>query len=103
MDKPITTRLPEDFISNLKEISKKENIDLSTVIRKLLVGAINEWRIKFALDKYSKGEFSFGEAAEFARVSVWDLPELLKKHKIHMNYDLEELDKDLSTLGWKMK
>jgi|SRR3989338_8858424 len=103
MDKPITTRLPEDFVSKIKEISEKENIDMSTAIRKLLAQAIKEWKIEYALEQYSKEKFSFGQAAEFAEVSVWDFPVLLKQHKIPLNYDLEELEKDLKTIGWKKK
>jgi len=101
MAKLITTRLPDEFVLELKEISKKENLDTSTVIRRLLAKAIKEWRLGYALEKYSKGEFSFGQAAEFAEVSLWDLPLLLKKHNIPMNYDLEELEEDLKTIGWK--
>ena len=103
MDKPITTRLPEDFVSKIKEISEKENIDISTAIRKLLAGAIKEWKIEYALSQYSKGEFSFGQAADFAEVSVWDFPSLLKNHKVPINYDLEELEEDLKTIGWEKK
>jgi len=103
MDKPITTRLPEEFVKRIKEISEKENIDMSTAIRKLLAGAIKEWKIEYALEQYSKGEFSFGQAAEFAEVSVWDFPELLKKYKVTINYDVEEFEEDLKTIGWKKK
>ncbi len=99
MDKPLTTRLPEDFVLKIKEISEKENIDMSTTIRKLLLQSIKRWKIEYALKQYSKGGFSFGEAAEFAEVSPWDFPELLKKYKIPLNYDLEELKEDLNTIG----
>jgi len=103
MDRPITTRLPEDFLERLKEIASKENIDVSTTIRKLLSLAMKEWKIKYALEQYAKGDFSFGQAAEFAEVSVWDFPGLLKQNKILINYDEEELEEDLKTLGWKKK
>jgi len=103
MDRPVTTRLPEDFILGLNEIAEKENIDFSTAVRKLLANALREWRIKFALEKYSEGEFSFGQAAEFANISVWDFPELLKQYKVPINYDVEELEEDLKTIGWKKK
>ena len=58
-------------------------------------------RLKYALEQYSNGKFSFGQTARFAEVSLWDLPLLLKKHNIPMNYDLEELDEDLKSLEWK--
>jgi predicted HTH domain antitoxin len=103
MDKPITTRLPEEFVSNLKEIAKKENIDVSTAIRKLLAEAMKEWKIEYALMQYKKGEFSFGQAANFSGINIWDFPELLKQNKIPINYDEEELEEDLKTIGWKKK
>ncbi len=101
MEKPITTRLPKEFIAKIKDISKKEHIDMSTTIRKLLSQAIKEWKIKYALEQYSKGEFSLGQACEFAEASVWDFPELLKKYKVSINYDEEELEEDLKAIKWK--
>lgn len=98
MEKPVTTRLPEEFILKIGDISRKEHIDMSTAIRKLLAEAIKEWKIKYALEQYSKGEFSLGQACEFAEVSVWDFPELLKKYKVSINYDEEELDEDLKVI-----
>ena len=103
MDKPITTRLSEDFLTKIRDISEKEHIDMSTAIRKLLAGAIKEWKIKHALEEYAKGNFSFGQASEFADVSVWDFPGILKKHHVNINYDEEELKEDLKTIGWKKK
>lgn len=102
MDKPITTRLPKEFVKKLKEISEKEHIDMSTAIRKLLFEAIKEWRIKYALEQYKEGNFSFGQLARFAEISVWDVPKLLMKHKIPLNYDVEEFRKDIETIKkWK--
>lgn len=101
MEKPVTTRLPEEFIAKINDISKKEHIDMSTTIRKLLSEAIKEWKIKYALEQYSQGKFSLGQACEFAEASVWDFPELLKKNKVSINYDEEELEEDLKAIKWK--
>lgn len=103
MDKPVTTRLPKDFVSKLKEIAEKEHVDMSTAIRKLLFEAIKEWRIKYALEQYKEGKFSFGQLARFSEVSVWDVPKLLREHKLPLNYDREELERDLRNIGWKKK
>ena len=95
MDRPITTRLPEKFIKRIKEIAEKENVDVSTIIRKFLAESIKDWKIKHALNQYSHGIFSFGEAVKFAEISAWDFPDLLKKHKIHINYDDDEFERDI--------
>lgn len=103
MEKPVTTRLPKEFIIGLKKIAEKENLDTSTIIRKFLAIAIQEWKINHALELYSKGEFSFGQIVDFAGISPWDIPDLLKQKKIPINYDKEELKSDLRTMGWKKK
>ncbi|MBI2631422.1 UPF0175 family protein [Candidatus Pacearchaeota archaeon] len=103
MSKTITTRLPDEYVNGLKEIEKKENLDTSSVVRRLLAFAIAEWKKNYAIEQYKSGEFSFGQTAKFAGISVWDLPLLLKQKGIHLNYDLEELKNDLKTIKWKEK
>lgn len=101
MHKTITTRLPKEFVLGLKKIAQIENDDTSSVIRKLLAKAISEWKKDYAVEQYKRGEFSFGQAAKFAEISVWEFPSLLKEKKVPMNYDEEELESDLKTIKWK--
>ncbi len=103
MDRTITTRLPDEFLAGLKKIAEKENLDISTVIRRFLAKSIAEWKVDYSLEKYSSGEFSLGQTARFAGISIWDVPRLLKEKKIPLNYDKGELEKDLETIGWKKK
>src|SRR3989338_6822591 len=103
MAKTITTRLPDEYVNGLGKIAKIEKIDTSGVIRKLLAKAIEEWKKDYAIEMFKKGEFSFGQAAKFAEISVWDFPNLLKEKKIPLNFDLEELESDLKSIKWKKK
>jgi len=103
MAKTITTRLPDEYVTGLGSIAKIENLDTSGVIRKLLFEAIKEWKKNYAVEMYKKGEFSFGQAAKYAEVSVWDFPNLLSKKKVSLNLDLDELESDLETIKWKKK
>ena len=64
---------------------------------------MKEWKIKYALEQYKEGNFSFGQVARFAEVSAWDVPLLFKKYKVYINYDKEELERDLRNIGWKKK
>ncbi len=98
MEKIITTRIPEDYLIELKKIAEKENIDVSTVIRKFLAKAMQEWRKNYAIENYKKGDFSFGQAAKFAGISAWDFPELLKSRKIPLNLDENDFEDELKTL-----
>jgi len=103
MAKTVTTRLPDEFVLGLMKIAKIENDDTSSVIRKLLARAITEWKKDYAVEQYKKGEFSFGQAAKFAEISVWEFPGLLKQKKVPINYDEEELEADLKAIKWKEK
>jgi predicted HTH domain antitoxin len=101
MEQPLTTRLPKEMLMSLKELSKIENIDTSTTVRKLLVRAIKDWKIEYALEKYKNGTFSLGKAAEFADISVLEFIESLKAKRVLLNYDNDELSKDIkSALEW---
>jgi predicted HTH domain antitoxin len=103
MAKTITTRLPDEYVNGISKIAKIEKLDTSGVIRKLLAKAIEEWKIDHAIEMYKKGEFSFGQAAKYAEVSLWDFPNLLKEKKVALNLDLEELESDLKTIRWKKR
>jgi len=103
MAKTITTRLPDEYIKGIGKIAKIEKLDTSGVIRKLLASSIEDWKKEYAVEQYKNGEFSFGQAAKFAEVSVWDFPNLLKEKKVPLNLDLEELESDLKTIKWAKK
>lgn len=98
MTQIVTNRLPEEMVNDLKEISKIENLDGSAVMRRLLAKAIAVWRKDYAIEQYKKGDFSFGQLAKFAGISVWDVPALLKEKNVSFNYDEEELEADIKAI-----
>lgn len=87
----------EKFKSNLYLIQLAANMT------KKLSGefVITERKKNYAIKQYKRGEFSFGQTAKFAGISVWDLPSLLKQKGVHLNYDLDELKKDLEIIKLK--
>lgn len=103
MAKTITTRLPDEYVKGIGKIALIEETDTSGVIRKLLARAIAEWKKDYAVEMYKKGEFSMGETAKYAEISIWDFPNLLKEKKVQLNLDIEELESDLKTIKWKKR
>jgi len=79
MDRPITTRLPDEFILRIKELAKKENLDTSAVIRRLLAKSLEEERKKSILVALDNQEISIGKAAKELNLSLWDALDLAKK------------------------
>jgi predicted HTH domain antitoxin len=53
---------------------------------------------ELAIRLYQKGLLSFGKARELAQMTKWEFHLLLGNEEIERNYDLEELESDLSTL-----
>ena len=54
--------------------------------------------IELAVRLYQRRMLSFGKARELAGLTKWEFHELLAKEQITMNYDLDELERDLDTL-----
>lgn len=103
MAKTITTRLPDEYVSGINQIAVIENLDTSSIVRKLLAKSISEWKKDYAVNQYAKGIFSFEQAAKFSELSVWDFPQLLLEKNVPLNMDEEELEADLRAIGWKAK
>lgn len=95
MGKTITSRLPDKMVEEIERIAKLENLDRSSVVRRLLNKAIPEWKLEYALKLYQHKEISLGKAAELSSLSIWEMLEKLAQNRIPLNYDLEELESDL--------
>jgi len=94
MGKTITSRLPDKMVEEIERIAKLENLDRSSVVRRLLNKAIPEWKLEYALKLYQHKEISLGKAAELSSLSIWEMLEKLSQNRIPLNYDLEELKSD---------
>lgn len=99
----LTARIPDIVEHELDEVAKEENIDRSTVVRKLLQTSLAKWREERAVKLYSRKVFSTEQAAKYARVTLWRFFELLREHNVFLSYDEEELGKDLKAIGWKKR
>ncbi|MFH0726550.1 MAG: UPF0175 family protein [Pseudomonadota bacterium] len=55
-------------------------------------------RMELAIRLYQKGILGFGKARELSGLHKWMFQEILSKENVLMNYDVEELGKDLETI-----
>lgn len=94
----VSVRLDKETIRLLEEIGKDEKAERSEVIRKLLHSALQEWRVKRALQLLRQGKISVGKAAEFTGSTVSEILELAAEHDITVGYSLEDLERDLDLL-----
>jgi predicted HTH domain antitoxin len=93
-----TTRIEEDLARVIDEVSKKEGLDRSTVIRRFLMKSVKEWLIERSLEDYEQGKVTLWQAAERCGISLWEMVVEAKKREIHVPYSLEEFREDLKGL-----
>ena len=99
MTNTVSVRLDKPLLQDLNKIEKDWQIDRSESIRRLLLEAIKSWKIKIALGRLREHKTSLGKAAKESGISLSEMLNLVKEHKIDWTgYSKEDLEKDLKFL-----
>ncbi len=86
-------------MGELLKIERKLQSDRSETIRRLLITAVDEWKIQNALEELRIGKISMGKAAEECEVSIWEMIERAKEKNVDwIGYSEEDLKRDLELL-----
>jgi predicted HTH domain antitoxin len=91
----ITARVPEELAKEVERIAQAEALDKSTTIKRLLIKAVEAWKMDHALKLYQEGKISIGKAAEIGGVSLWEIIDNILKRKIPLQMSREDLEEDL--------
>jgi predicted HTH domain antitoxin len=54
--------------------------------------------VEIAVYLYAQGRLSIGKARELADMPLWEFRQLLASRRISPQYDVDDLDEDVSTL-----
>lgn len=92
----VAARLPEDLVKALRKIEDVEQADRSTTVRKLLYKAVSEWRKDYAARLYAERKLTLERAASEAGVSVREMMEWLRVKKVPGQYELSDLEEDMT-------
>lgn len=93
--KPLAVRVPAEIDKEITEIIKKEKLDKATVVRNLLETGITEWRKQTALELLGKGKVTFAEAADIAKLSLWEMADLVKQSNVEwVRFESEDVEKE---------
>ncbi|MBI2558731.1 UPF0175 family protein [Candidatus Woesearchaeota archaeon] len=79
MMKSISIRLKENFMKEARKLAELEMVDESVIIREALEKGMAEVKLETALEMFSKGKASTGEAAEIAGISVGEIMDEIVK------------------------
>jgi len=94
--KPLAVRIPEEIENEILEAVERMKLDKATVVRTLLEMGIEEWRKQTALELLRNGKVTFAKAAEMAKLSLWELADLVKQRNVEwVRYTPEEIENEL--------
>ena len=91
--------MSKDRVKLIEEIAHEEKVDKSTILDRALERYTREWFLKKALELYRNGRITLSRAAEIAGLSIWEIIDALEKRKIVIQYDAEDFEEDVKTLG----
>ncbi len=95
----VGARLPLELVQALELIEEVEQSDRSSTVRRLLVKAVQEWKLEHYARLYGDGKLTLARAAHDAGVSLWEMMAYVRDKKILVQYDLEDLQRDLGTIA----
>jgi predicted HTH domain antitoxin len=94
----VTVSIDENIRKELDVLSKEYHVDLSTLLKKLILRGLEFEKRKSVIKLYEDRKISLQKAAELLEISIWEMFELLKRENIHIDYGFEELEEDLEPL-----
>lgn len=71
--KQMNLRLEDKLIKEFEELAKYENLDRSSLVKKILIEGLQQERLNFVIQKYLLKEISLERAAEIAKISIHEL------------------------------
>ena len=82
------------------KLEKTWQTDRSEAIRRLLAKALDDWKVKNALERLRENKLSIGKAADECGIPLWEMLDLARKENIDWTgYSDKDLEKDLRVIN----
>ncbi len=91
-------RLDKKMVEELSKIADEEHVDRTTVIRKLIADAIENYKRDMVLRKYEQGKISISKAAEETGLTVGEIEEYMVRKGYRSKYSTVDLERELELL-----
>ncbi len=95
----ISIRLSEETLKEIELLTRELGIQRSDLLREVLRKGLDEVKKELILEKLRKHEISFRKAAEFLGISYLELLEIMKREKLDIGMEIEDLEEDLAWLS----
>jgi len=84
----LSIRTEKEIIEELDRLAKLQNLDRTSIVKKILKRGIEEEKLELAIALYLKGQ-TIGRSADISQCNFWDLLDELKKRGIMKHFDLD--------------
>ena len=91
-------RLDKKTVEELSRIADEEHVDRTTIIRKLIASAIENYKREMVLRKYEQGKISISKAAEDTGLTVGEIEEYMVRKGYRSKYSTMDLERELELL-----
>lgn len=91
-------RLDKKVIEELNRIADEEHEDRTTVIRKLIASAIEDYKKRKVLKMYEQGKISISKAAEDTGLTIGDIEEYMVREGYRSKYSTQDLQREMELL-----
>jgi len=95
MARSVGIRIKEDRLEKFDELASEEQLDRSTLIRRLLEEGYERYLKKKAAEEYKKGKITISKAAERAGVTVWEMENFLVEEGYVSSYSVKDLEEEM--------
>lgn len=95
MGEVIAARLDDILAKEFKEIKEEMKADSSEVARRLLAQGIKVYKQERVLKLLTKGKMTIARAARELGVPIYELLDLMKRERVIISYDIEDLRRDV--------
>lgn len=89
--KVLTTRVEDELMKDLELIEREEKAERAEVARRLLAGAVKNWKLKKAREKISDGAWTVRRAARFSGITYYEMIEEMAKYGVDSGPTLADL------------
>lgn len=98
MPKSVEIRMDEELLEKLEALSNEENLDRSTLVRKLLREGYKKRKKERAAEKYKKGKVTLSKVAEEAETTIWEMEKFLIDSGYISKYSVKDLQREISQI-----
>lgn len=95
----ITTRVDEEIVREIDQLSKERQMDRATMMRNLIVEGLKTERFKRVVELYKQEKISMGKARTLLNVDFDEWLTIMKKENLYLHYDDEMLQEDLKGMA----